>query len=144
MRPMILTIFLLGCVEPTDTNPDTRPIDAQMCASDIDAGASQGQRGDVCDPLLDECTIGLTCKDYGPVAVCDGAGPIDSEEPCFRTDFCGVNSTCNERPTGDLRCYTVCRISDASRCAADEECRAEPWHRQGYGYCRSIAQSVTD
>lgn len=134
-----LVLFFVACNDEQPSNPDagTMPDAAPMMCE-----PSPGTRGAVCDPLLDECMAPLTCKSYGPIAVCNGAGPVGSEEPCLHTDYCGEYATCDWRPTDELRCYTVCRTEDGvtnnPRCGAEEECQSEPQHPRGYGYCRKV------
>lgn len=101
-----------------------------------DAGSSGLPLDADCDPLLDECAIGLTCRviNVSGAGICQTVGPLGVSEYCLDVGDagCGYAMQCH----GVAGCLVTCDpIAPGPRCVGNDVCVA--W-LDNLGYCVEV------
>lgn len=133
--------LVAGCAGPAPEPGPDGGADAGADAADGGACADQclpPDAGDAgaglpinaaCEPTLDECAPGLTCRIASAhVGTCRPIGTLAAGAICTASDQCGAAQAClpAEAPNR-LRCQVVCAIArPLERCQAGETC-APQW-----------------
>lgn len=141
-RLAIAAAWLIGCADPSpEPVPDGRADAAADAGADGGACADQclpPDAGDAgaglpinaaCEPTLDECASGLTCRlASAHVGRCRPVGTLAPGALCTASDQCGAAQGClpAEQPNR-LRCQVVCAVArPLERCQLGETC-APQW-----------------
>lgn len=105
-----------------DAAADART-DAGMDAATDAAPGGLGLEAD-CDPTLDECEAGLTCRPDGKLrGNCRPVGTLPAGAACQAEGECGYAMTWFSDPVGVARCAVVCNtMAPQPRCKPNQPC----------------------
>lgn len=97
------------------------PIDASIDAA-VDADGL-GLDAD-CDPTIDECAVGLTCRPDGKLrGHCRPVGTLPAGAPCQAESDCGYAMTWFSDQAGVARCAVICNTeAPQQRCKPNQPC----------------------
>ena len=90
----------------------------------VDAAGGTLPINAACEPLLDQCAPGLTCRIRDAHdGICRTAGALLEGQVCTSVDQCGPNLACLSAGAGVLRCFLVCDVgAPALRCTSSQTC----------------------
>jgi hypothetical protein len=107
-----------------DAGADAPP-DAVTCLGtcSVDAGGTLPVNAP-CEPTLDECMAGLTCRIRAAHdGICRATGALAEGAACTSVDQCGSNMACLPTTPGMMSCMVVCDVAaPAVRCDAGQTC----------------------
>lgn len=130
-------VYGLSACHDHPTDPcavDSAILDAPAVI-DAWAGAPHGQR---CEPVIDQCAEGLTCRVLGDAdGVCLPAGSLAEGDICTTTSDCGEAMACHPAELGRWRCVVVCHVPGLvgpQRCAETQICQR--YWSDNLGFCQ--------